>query len=345
MVEVSIIGGSGFVGGELLRLLLFHPEVTVKQVTSETHKGKFVKSIRPHLRQVTDIKFSSVANLQSCDTIFLALPHGRSFGLIQHVIESCNNVIDLSADYRLRSEKEYERWYGEKHLFPELLRRFVYGIPELYRKDMSKSNLVSSAGCNATASILALHPIFQEIGDQVRDVVIDVKVGSSEGGKSYNQASHHPIRAGSLRSYKPVMHRHSAEINQELFSTDRSVYFSATSTNIVRGLLATSQVLLEDSVSEKDVWKMFRKHYSSEPFIRLVNDKQGLFRYPDPKTLAGSNFCDIGFASDPDNNRLVVISAIDNLMKGAAGQAVQAFNIMHSYDEVTGLQFPGLYPV
>jgi len=211
---------------------------------------------------------------------------------------------------------------------------------------MKTANYVSSAGCNATTTILGLYPLFKNGLAELDRTVVEVKVGSSEGGKKSSSSTHHPERSGSLRSYKPTAHRHAAEIIQELsFGKNLIIHFSATTTDMVRGVLATSHVFLKEDLTEKDIWKLYRREYGNEPFLRIVKEREGNYRYPEPKLLAGTNYCDVGFERDPHTNRLVVISAIDNLMKGSAGQALQAFNIMHDIDEITGLEFPGLHPV
>jgi N-acetyl-gamma-glutamyl-phosphate/LysW-gamma-L-alpha-aminoadipyl-6-phosphate reductase len=254
-------------------------------------------------------------------------------------------IIDLSADFRLTSADEYARWYGQPHRRPELLGEFAYGIPELHREAIRSSSLVSSAGCNATASILALYPLFKSDLVEANRAVVEVKVGSSEAGNVATPGSHHPVRAGCIRSFRPTGHRHTAEVLQELgCGRDASIHLSATALDMVRGVLATCHVELEKELSERDIWRLYRGCYGEEPFIRLVKERDGFYRYPEPKLLVGTNRCDIGFERDPHSRRLVVISAIDNLMKGAAGQAVQAFNIMHGLDERAGLDFPGLHP-
>ncbi len=345
-LRVSIVGGSGYVGGELLRLLLAHPNTEVLRVTSERKAGTPVTVLHPNLRRVTDLSFSSSANLEPCDALFLCLPHGRAMGDIDRYLALAPRVIDLSADFRLKDPASYPVWYGRPHPRPELLDRFVYGIPELHRDEMAAAAWVSSAGCNATAVILALHPLFgQGLADPSRTVV-EAKVGSSEGGASVSDASHHPERSGCVRSYKPTGHRHAAEMAQELGRRESAtIYFSATAVEMVRGVLATCHVFLREDVPEKAIWQIYRQAYGREPFIRIVKAREGVHRFPEPKLLSGSNFCDIGFERDPHGNRLVVVSAIDNLMKGAAGQAVQAFNIMHGLPETAGLEFPGLHPI
>jgi N-acetyl-gamma-glutamyl-phosphate/LysW-gamma-L-alpha-aminoadipyl-6-phosphate reductase len=345
-VNIAIVGGSGYTGGELLRLLLFHPNVEVKQVTSESHTGKYIHKIHPNLRKSTLLKFVSMGELDPCDLLFLCLPHNSSQTRIDEFKMLAPRIIDLSADFRLKDTNEYEKWYGHKHTRPDLLNEFVYGIPELHREEMKKANYISSAGCNATASILGLYPLYKNNLVEEDRTVIEVKAGSSEAGNKVNEGSHHPERSGVVRSYMPTQHRHSAEILQELSLGKKiNIHFSATAIDMVRGLLATCHAFLKENLQEKDIWKIYREAYGNEPFIRIVKESEGIYRYPEPKLLIGTNFCDIGFKKDEFSNRLVVISAIDNLMKGAAGQALQAFNLMYGFDERTGLEFPGLHPI
>ncbi len=345
-IKVSIAGGSGYIGGELLRLLLFHPSVEVSQITSESLAGKFVFRAHPNLRKRTQLKFSKIEDLRPCDVLFLSLPHGRSMEKISEFRKIAPKLIDLSADFRLRQESDYKEWYRKPHACPEMLGDFVYGIPELHREEMKRSNFISSAGCNATVTILGLYPFYKHGLVETDRTVVEVKVGSSEGGNSPSIASHHPERSGAVRSFMPAGHRHSGEIIQELsFGRAIQVHLSITSIEMVRGALATSHLFLQERLSEKDIWKIYRQTYGNEPFIRIVKDTEGIHRHPEPKQLIGTNYCDIGFARDDRSNRLVIISAIDNLMKGGAGQAVQAFNIMQGYEEAEGLEFPGLHPV
>jgi LysW-gamma-L-alpha-aminoadipyl-6-phosphate/LysW-L-glutamyl-5-phosphate reductase len=348
-ITASIAGGSGYTGGELLRLLLGHPDVEVGQVTSERRTGKRVVGVHPNLRKRTDLKFSSVEDLQPCDVLFLALPHGSSGERIERFLGVAPVIIDLSADFRLHDHQEYPRWYGHEHPHPEFLDRFVYGIPELHRNEMQSANAISSAGCLATAAILGLYPLFADgLVDQEKPVVVEVKTGSSGAGAEEGLASHHPERSGVMRSFKPTGHRHTAELEQELrgsAGTPPPIAFSATAVEAVRGVLATSHVFLREPLTERDLWKVYRRCYGSEPFIRLVKENSGVFRYPEPKILTGSNYCDVGFELDEENNRVVVLAAIDNLMKGASGQAVQAMNIRFGFPEEAGLEFAGLHPI
>ena len=346
MIQASIVGASGYVGGELLRLLLAHPHVEVKQITSETYAGQFGYFVHPNLRGHTNLRFVPVADLTPCDLLFLALPHGQAMARIDGLAGMAERIVDLSADFRLRAPGDYARWYGHEHPAPGWLDRFVYGLPELHREELRGARYASGVGCNASVTILALWPLYRA-GGLVREAVVEVKVGSSEGGAGETPASHHPERAGVVRSYMPQGHRHVAEIVQEL-GADRGagwVHFSVTSVGTVRGALATCHCLLDQDLPEKEVWRLYRESYAEEPFVRLVHARRGIHRYPEPKILTASNYCDVGFEADPDNNRLVVIAAIDNLMKGAAGSAVQCANLMHGWPERTGLEFPGLHPV
>ena len=342
MIRVAIAGGSGYAGGELLRLLLAHPDAEVAQVTSERLAGRFVHRSHPNLRGLTRLRYVTLGELSSCDVLFSCLPHGESARRIDAFLASAERVVDLAADFRLGGGEEYERFYGAPHPRPDLLGRFVRGIPELDRGDLRSASLVACAGCNATVSILALRPLFVE--RLARSAVIEVKVGSSEAGNRASEASHHPERSGAMRSYRPTGHRHLAEIRAALPAPPNGIHFSATAVEMVRGILATCHVFLNDDVDEKALWRIYRRAYAGEPFVRIVKERTGIHRYPDPKLLAGSNYCDIGFERDPHARRVVVMAAIDNLMKGAAGQAVQAFNVMCGLPERRALTFPGLHP-
>ncbi len=341
MIRASIAGASGYVGGELLRLLLRHPQVEVAQVTSQHFAGRYVHGVHPNLRGQTGLQFCAVEELQPCDLLFLALPHGIAGGQIDELAALAEYVVDLSADFRLHDPDLYARWYGGAHPNPAWLERFVYGLPELYRAQLRGARYVSGVGCNATAVNLALYPLAR--AGLIDYAVVDVKVGSSEGGNHPGLASHHPERSGALRSFAPTGHRHQAEVVQALGAME--LHFSATAVEMVRGVLCTAHVFLREDVAEKDVWRLYREAYGDEPFVRLVKERKAIYRYPEPKILAGTNFCDVGFAKDASSNRLVMISALDNLMKGAAGTAVQAMNVMLDWPEAMGLGFVGLHPV
>ncbi len=343
-LNITIVGGSGYVGGELLRLLLFHPQVTVQQITSASQVGKFVHHAHPNLRGITELQFSHPDTLEECDLLFLAQPHGYSAQNVERFAGLAGRIIDTAADFRLNDPAAYEQWYGEPHPAPEWLDKFVYGLPERYRAELAGANYASGVGCNATVTNLALAPLAEAGLLTGGRVVADIKVGSSEGGARPNEGSHHPERSGAVRSFKPTGHRHQAEVRQVL-GDEFELYMSVTSIELVRGALVTAHCLLNEKLADKDLWKIYRTAYKQAPFIRLVKQKTGIFRYPEPKLLAGTNFCDIGFEVEVGTNRVVIIAALDNLMKGAAGSAVQTMNVMLGWPETTGLDFPGLHPV
>ena len=344
MTTVSIVGGSGYGGGEALRLLLDHPNVEIKQVTSRSHMGEFVYQVHPNLRKRTQLKFSDPSQLESVEILFLAQPHGQAQHGIDQYAKLASKIVDLAADFRLRDATAYEKWYGEKHAAPEWLNKFVYGLPELHRAELATANYVSGVGCNATASNLALLPLVKaDLIEKDASIIIEIKVGSSEGGAEGNPASHHPERASVIRTFSPFGHRHTAEVMQEMGATHVSL--TMTSVDLVRGVLATAHAKIKTGVTTKDLWKAYRSAANENPFIRIVKDQHGIYRVPEPKILAGSNYADLGFDLDEGNGHVVSMCAIDNLMKGAAGSAVQCMNLMMGWDETLGLKFAGLHPI
>jgi N-acetyl-gamma-glutamyl-phosphate/LysW-gamma-L-alpha-aminoadipyl-6-phosphate reductase len=341
MTTVSVVGGSGFTGGELLRLLEGHPEFEVVQATSRSYENKTVGSVHPNLRGM-GLRFSDPTALESVDVLFSCAPHGVSMAHADAYREAADTVVDLSADFRLDTAAQYDEWY-DGHDRPELLAEAEYALPELNRENLPGADLIAAGGCNATAAILGLAPLFDDgILDGGEQIVVDVKVGSSEGGAGGGEASSHPERSGVVRPYAPTGHRHEAEIEQFLGT---SVSFTAHAVDMIRGAAATCHVYPEEPVSNGDLWGAFRGSYEDEPFVRLVAGGAGVYRYPEPKAVAGSNDAEVGFERDPGNRRVVVFSAIDNMMKGSAGQAVHAANVALGFEETAGLEFPGLHPV
>jgi LysW-gamma-L-alpha-aminoadipyl-6-phosphate/LysW-L-glutamyl-5-phosphate reductase len=349
-LRVAIAGGSGYTAGELARLLLFHPQVELTQVASSSSAGHYLHSNHPNLRKQSTLRFCHPDDLTSCDLLFLCLPHGVSSREIDRYTAIAPRIIDLSADFRLRSAALYRQWYGEAHGAPHLLAESVYGLPELHREELRGATLVSGTGCMATAAILGLAPLYRAgLVNSAMPLVVEAKVGSSAAGATPGRSSHHPERSGAVRSFQPTGHRHTAELLQELGQITgemlQPVAFSATAVELVRGVLITAHVFVREAIDERALWRLYREAYQHEPFIRLVKERSGVYRYPEPKILAGSNYCDIGFELDATQRRVVVIAALDNLMKGAAGNAVQALNCMCGWDESLGLTFPGLHPV
>lgn len=343
MIRASIVGGSGYAGGELLRLLLDHPQIELVAVTSRRHGGEYVYQVHPNLRRRTSLKFGAAERLEPVDILFLALPHGEAQHQIEALARLAPRVIDLSADFRLRSPETYERWYGSPHAAPDWLERFVYGLPELDREAIRTASYVSGVGCNATATILALLPLARAgLIDQAHPILAEIKVGSSEGGAEGNPGSHHPERSGVIRTFSAFGHRHTAEVIQALGREDISL--TMTSVDTVRGALATAHLTVRPGLTDKDLWRAYREASASNPFLRVVKEARGVYRVPEPKILAGSNYADLGFEYDAGRRYVVAMGAIDNLMKGASGSAVQCMNLMHGWDETLGLTFPGLHP-
>jgi LysW-gamma-L-alpha-aminoadipyl-6-phosphate/LysW-L-glutamyl-5-phosphate reductase len=350
-MRIGIIGGSGYVGSELLRLLLLHPQAEVTMVTSRQSVGEFVFNVHPNLRGLTQLKFvpQDMAELQkNCDLIFTATPHGGSVNLVPKLLDAGLKVIDMSADFRLKKSDDYETYYGWKHAHPEMLKDAVYGLPELHREEIKKAKLVACPGCEATAAILGLAPIVKAGLVDKDKIVVDLKVGSSGGGSKPSPASHHPERSSGVRPYKVVGHRHIAEVEQELDALSNEpvrISFTPHAVNMVRGILATIHTFPKQKLENKDLWRAFRGMYGNEPFIRLVKYQKGPYQLPDPKVTMGTNFCDIGFEIDEHANRLLLFSALDNMCKGASGQGVQCMNIQMGIDETTGLKSTGFHPM
>jgi len=350
-MRIGIIGGSGYVGSELLRLLLMHPQVEITVVTSRQYAGEFVFNIHPNLRGLTQLKFvpQDLAELQkNCDLIFTATPHGGSQTLVPTLLDAGLKVIDMSADFRLKNPIDYQTYYGWQHLKPEMLPQAVYGLPELHRDEIKNANLIACPGCEATAAILGLAPIIKAGLVDPAKIVVDLKVGSSGGGSQPTVASHHPERSNGVRPYKVVGHRHIAEVEQELSMIGEPVKISFTphAVNMVRGILATIHTFpKQEALTSKDLWRALRGMYGNEPFIRLVKYLKGPYQLPDPKIVTGTNFCDVGFEIDEHANRLIMFTALDNMVKGAAGQGVQCLNIMMGIDETTALKSTGFHPI
>ena len=338
----SVIGGTGFTGGELLRILAGHPNFEVVQATSRSADNMTVGRSHPNLRNL-DLRFSSPDELESVDVLFSATPHGVSMEQIDEYFEAADTVVDLSADFRLPETALYDEWY-DGHSAPEYLERAEYALPEINRENLPGADLIAGGGCNATATILGLKPLVDAgvLGPERGEVVVDAKVGSSVGGAGGGAASSHPERSGVVRPYAPTGHRHEAEIEAYL---GLSVSFTVHAVDMVRGASATCHVFPEEPVSKGDLWGAYRGVYADEPFMRIVSGGGGVYRYPEPKSVAGTNHGEVGFELDPGNRRVVVFSAIDNMTKGSAGQAVHAANVALGLPETAGLAFGGLHPV
>jgi N-acetyl-gamma-glutamyl-phosphate/LysW-gamma-L-alpha-aminoadipyl-6-phosphate reductase len=350
-MKVGVVGASGYVGGELLRLLVSHPKVDISMVISRQKAGQYVHRVHPSLKGFIDLIFSPMDTerlANSCDMVFTSVPHGKSNEIVKELYERGMKIVDLSADFRLKNPKDYPKWYGWEHPYPEILAKSVYGVPEFHRSDIERAQLVSCPGCMAVTSLLAIKPLLENNIIDTQHIIVDSKIGSSGAGAKASSGTHHAMRYGVIRPYKPAKHRHTGEIEQELGLIAKKaikVSMSPHAVNLVRGILTTNHLFLTRGVSELDLWKMYRKSYKNEPFIRFIRDKKGLYKFPDPKFVVGSNFCDLGFDIDDDNQRIVALSASDNLMKGAAGSAVQNMNVMQGFNETDGLRYTPLTPV
>ncbi len=350
-MRVGVVGASGYVGGEMLRLLVSHPKVEITMVTSRQYVGEYLHRIQPSLKGFTDMTFSELdydKMSDKCDIVFTAVPHGTATEIVKALYDRGLKVIDLSADYRLHNPEDYIKWYGWEHPHPDYLKKSVFGVPELHREEIKKAQLVSCPGCMAVTSMLALSPLVKRDMIDIDHIIVDSKIGSSGAGAGTLSGTHHAMRSGVIRPYKPAKHRHTGEIEQELSQLAGKkikVSMSPHAVDIVRGILCTNHTFLKKPVEEKELWKIYREDFGEEKFIRLIRDKKGMYKFPDPKFVVGSNFCDIGFDIDLDNNRLIALSASDNLMKGAAGSAIQNMNVMCGFDEMDGLRYSPLTPV
>jgi N-acetyl-gamma-glutamyl-phosphate/LysW-gamma-L-alpha-aminoadipyl-6-phosphate reductase len=335
---VTVVGGSGYIGGELIRLLLGHPRVEFAAVTSEHHVGRRVDAIHPNLRGLIELKFTDADDFRDPDVLLLAGAHRKTMIRMPDLLDAAKLVIDLSGDFRLRDPAIYARYYEVEHAAQELIGSFVTGLPELYRDELREANRISVPGCMATAGILALTPLAVMLRGPV---YVDARCGSSGAGVAAGLNSLHAERSGALRVFAPTGHRHEAEIGQ---ATGLAVRMTATGIDAVRGVQVVCRATVADGIDEVGLWAAYRRAYSSEPFIRIVAQRRGIYRYPEPKILLGSNYCDVGFALEHGASQVTAIAALDNLVKGGAGNAVQCLNIRFGWPERLGLEFPGLHP-
>ena len=351
-LSACVIGASGFIGGELLRILLSHPEVEVRCATSRRFKGEYVYRVHPNLRGFTNLRFSepSIDEATKHDVVFLALPHGESVNWVPKLYETGITVVDLSADFRLKDPNAYVEWYRwpQPHPYPDLLQKAVYGLPELHREELRGAKLIASPGCMATASILMLAPLARFGVIRSAPPIVDAKIGSSGAGAEGSVLDVHSHRTYVVRPYEPVHHRHIAEIEQELSRVAGrriTVAFTPHAVDLVRGIFATGHVITDVELDEPKMWRMYRELYGSSPFVRIVKDRAGLQRYPNVKYVLGTNIADIGFEIDKRVGRVLAFAAIDNLVRGGSGQAVQAFNVAMGFPEELGLRQIPIHPI
>jgi len=345
-LKVAVVGASGYTGGEVLRLLAHHPRVEVAHVTADTHAGKPVAAIFPSLRGIFDRaceRLDPAAVARAADVAFLCLPHKTSMEVGACLYRMGTRVIDLSADFRLKDPAAYREWYGVEHRAPELLREAACGLPELHGPRIAAARLVAVPGCYPTGALLGLAPLVARQMVDVDSIVIDSISGASGAGRKPELGLHFSELNENARAYAVARHRHTPEIEQELSGLagrDVLVAFTPHLAPFTRGILTTLHVTLNSRCPVAAVLEAYREYYWGRPFVQVLPEGE----FPETKHVAGSNFCHIGVAVEPRTGRGVVVTAIDNLVKGASGQAVQCLNLMAGWDEATGLRLPALYP-
>jgi len=345
--RASIYGGSGFAGAELIRRLLLHPEVDLARVCSIDHVGEPLSSAHPHLEGVTDLRFEKLPPAKAAadvDVVLLGLPHGASIGVVEALLDSDVRVIDMSGAFRVKDLDAYAKYYGGVHPRPDLVERFVYGLPELNREKIRGSRFVASPGCFATTIELSLLPLARA-GLLEGTVEVLGITGSSGAGVTPTATTHHPTRSQNLRTYKPLEHQHVPEIEGALRDVSGravSIAFVPVSAPLARGIFATAFVRVPASHDEASLRKLFTEAYANEPFVRVPAR-----RLPEVVAVSGSCFAEVGLTVGPVDGAtrlLAVFGALDNLVKGGAGQAVQSMNLMLGFDERLSLEDVGGYP-
>lgn len=342
-INVGIIGATGYTGSELTRILTHHDNVTIQMITSRSFAGKKISDVHPYLEHICDMTLTNPSKneFSSLDVIFLALPHGVSMKFIKDIGLNGPRIIDLSGDCRLKNINTYEKWYEMKHVYPDVRDHAVYGLPELFRKEIGDAKLVANPGCYPTSAILALAPALNQKLIESTSLTIDSKSGVTGAGAKAKKVTHFPRANEDFKAYKVGMHRHTPEI-EEVLSTksgiDISVLFTPHLVPLNRGILTTVYATVKDGVTEEDILRTYKQVYEKEPFVRLRKSP------PNVQAVRGSNYCDINTMVISRTGQVVFLSAIDNLVKGAAGQAVQNMNIMFGIDEKKGISHIPLSP-
>lgn len=346
MLKVAIIGASGYTGAELVRILVNHPEVELAYLSSEKYQGQKFSHLYPNLLGFCDLEFSSL-NLEQvkerAELIFTALPHGSAMKYVPKLLGGKRKVIDLSGDFRLKEASIYEAWYKMPHLAPDLLPKAVYGLPEVNRADIKETDFVSNPGCYPTSAILGMAPLLDKGLVEEGSIIVDAKSGVSGAGRTPTEEVHFARCGESIKAYGIASHKHTPEMEQEMSKIARTlvkISFTAHLVPMSRGILSTIYGALKEDLETGDLIKIYQEFYQDEPFIKVL--PEGV--YPETKYLTGSNYCQIGLKIDSRTKRAVVVSAIDNLVKGAAGQAIQNMNLMAGFEETAGLMGPGMFP-
>ena len=346
MLKVAVCGGSGYTGAELLRILSLHPDVIMTAVTSEKSAGRKVSSIFPHLHYYDYLNYEPLDKtelLSKADIFFMALPHAASQEAVSFFFANGKKVIDISADYRISDPLVYEEWYKTPHNHKETLKNAVYGLPELNREKIKNSRLIANPGCYPTSAILGLYPAIKENLIELDYLIVDSKSGTTGAGrKAAVDFSYCEVNEG-FKAYGIGIHRHTPEIEQELSliaGRKITINFTPHLVPMDRGIISTIYARLRTDIDTAGAISVYRERFASEPFVRVLDE--GVF--PNAKNVRGSNFCEIGVKAVKRTNSLIIVSAIDNLVKGASGQAVHNMNIMMGFKETTALQSPALFP-
>lgn len=339
MHEIAILGATGYTGVELIRLLSRHPGVKLSYLSSESHAGQPLSAVHPQFygrvdRELVALQADDLP--EAVNIVFCALPHGSSAGVVPAILHGGKRVIDLSADFRLKDASLYDHWYGLTHPAPALLAGAVYGLPELYRDRVAGAQLVANPGCYPTSVLLGLAPLAAEGLVEWRSVVVDSKSGVSGAGRTPRQGFHFPECTENFKAYRVAGHQHTPEIEQELAQLAGeavTITFTPHLLPMSRGILSTIYLNLNDSVSLARLYELYRHFYRESPFIRIPDPPF----LPETRLVRGTNYCDMALRLDSRTGRLIVIAAIDNLTRGASGQAVQNMNLMLGFPEDTGL--------
>jgi N-acetyl-gamma-glutamyl-phosphate reductase len=346
MIKVAICGASGYTGAELLRILRLHPHVQITAVTSEKSAGKRVTDSFPHLVEYEHLIFQPLQPeklLSQADLFFLALPHAASQEAVDFFYRNGKKVIDLSADYRLKAPDIYEAWYKTPHRYPETLQQAIYGLPELYREQIKNARLIANPGCYPTSAILAVTPALEKKLIDPEAIIIDSKSGTSGAGRKADISIAFCEVHDGFKAYGVASHRHTPEIEQQLSlaaGKDITINFTPHLVPMDRGILTTAYGRLVSTIDTETVQQIYQEAYQDEPFVHVLNSEA----MPNTKYVRGSNHCMIGVKVNPRTKTLIMVSALDNLVKGASGQAIQNMNILAALPETTGLQYLGLYP-
>ena len=340
MLKVGIIGATGYAGEELIKILLKHPKIKLTYLVAKIKKSVPINRIFPHLKSKIDLtcesRFSLAKGLKKADLFFLALPHRTSMEMAPGLLKEGKRVIDLSADYRLKDAALYKKWYGVTHKDKENLKKAVYGLPELYREKIRKADLVANPGCYPTGAVLALLPFLKQRLIDTQWIVIDSKSGVSGAGREALVVQEFHRGISNMKAYKVNEHQHSPEINQELSKVANETIGAIFTPHIVpmeRGIVSTIYLRLKKKASNKKVIKLYKKFYEKEPFVKVLAEGN----FPQTKDVVNTNSCHIGIKIDTKKKLGIIVAAIDNLLKGASGQAIQNMNIMYNFKEAEAL--------